>query len=145
MSDLNKIDWSKAPEWAVDVRDAREVNGLGLIFTNGDKRYVEIECAIYYPDRGLKDHFGLIMKSKIIETDSGVIRRSITPNAQSKIIKRGSVIREYKYGTYLESTVFTDVVKNERGQIEFKSITDSDTIIEYMKAESSLVLVCQTK
>lgn len=56
-------------------------------------------------------------------------------------IKKGSVIREYKYGYCIESTVITDPIKNERGQLEFKSQTSAGSIIEYMKNESSLELV----
>ena len=57
------------------------------------------------------------------------------------MIKIGSVIREYKYGTCIESTVISDPVKNERGQLEFKSETKSGRVIDYMKHESSLVVV----
>lgn len=58
----------------------------------------------------------------------------------SKIIK-GSVIREHKYDAYIESTVITDPVLNDRGQLEFVSETKTGRRIEYMKYESSLELV----
>ena len=57
------------------------------------------------------------------------------------MIKIGSVIREYNYGIYIESTVISDPVKNERGQLEFKSETNGGKVIDYMKHESSLVVV----
>lgn len=57
------------------------------------------------------------------------------------MIKIGSVIREYNYGIYIESTVISDPVKNDRGQLEFKSKTNGGRVIEYMKRESSLVIV----
>lgn len=56
-------------------------------------------------------------------------------------IKKGSVVREYKYGCCIESTVITDPIKNERGQLEFKAETSSGSIIEYMKSESSLEVI----
>lgn len=56
-------------------------------------------------------------------------------------IKLGSTIREYKYGVYIESKVITVPVTNERGQLEFQSVTKGGHVIEYMKHESSLVLV----
>ena len=57
------------------------------------------------------------------------------------VIKIGSVIREYKYGTYIESTVISYPIKNERGQLEFKSETKSGRVIEYMKHESGFTIV----
>ena len=57
-----------------------------------------------------------------------------------KIVK-GSVIREYKYGVYIESTVITEPITNERGQLEFISETKSGAKIEYMKYKQSLVLL----
>ncbi len=56
-------------------------------------------------------------------------------------IKKGSVIREYKYGYCIQSTVITDPIENERGQLEFKAETSIGSIIEYMKNESSLEIV----
>lgn len=57
-----------------------------------------------------------------------------------KIVK-GSIIREYKYGVYIESKVITDPIKNERGKLEFISETESGCKINYIKYESSLVLM----
>lgn len=56
-------------------------------------------------------------------------------------IKKGSVIREYKYGYCIQSTVVTEPIKNERGQLEFKAETSMGSIIDYMKNESSLEIV----
>jgi hypothetical protein len=56
-------------------------------------------------------------------------------------IKKGSVIREYKYGHCIQSTVITDPIENERGQLEFKAETSIGSIIEYMKNESSLDII----
>ncbi|CAM0077098.1 hypothetical protein VPHK391_0082 [Vibrio phage K391] len=53
-------------------------------------------------------------------------------------IKKGSVIREYKYGMCLESTVITDPFVNDRGQLEFDAKTKRGVIVEYMKHASSL-------
>lgn len=56
-------------------------------------------------------------------------------------IKKGSVIREFKYGHCIESIVITEPVLNDRGQLEFKSKTSSGSVIDYMKSESSLEVV----
>lgn len=56
-------------------------------------------------------------------------------------ITKGSVIREYKYGTYIESTVITEPIENARGQLEFKSRTHNGNIIEYQKHESGITVV----
>ena len=56
-------------------------------------------------------------------------------------IKKGSVIREHKYGYCIQSTVITDPIKNERGQLEFKAENSTGSIIDYMKNESSLEIV----
>ena len=61
------IDWSKAPKWAVDVRDANGAYGIGLIFTNDDKRYADIKNEDDNFERGQKDYLGVIVNSKIIE------------------------------------------------------------------------------
>ena len=60
------------------------------------------------------------------------------------MIKKGSIIREYKCGLFIESEVITDVT-NERGQLEFTAISNSNSlvcgtgkVIEYIKHESSL-------
>lgn len=60
---------------------------------------------------------------------------SITPK-----IKKGSVIREYKYGTYIESTVITDVEVVD-GKLKFISETKDGAQIPYLKYEDSLVLM----
>ncbi len=57
---------------------------------------------------------------------------------QAHVLKRGDVIREYKYGTFVESTIVTDVVTNERGQAVFVSETTDGAKINYMKHQSSL-------
>ena len=57
------------------------------------------------------------------------------------MIKIGSVIREYCYGTYIESTVISNPVKNQSGKLEFISRTESGQEIEYTKHESSPVVV----
>ena len=57
------------------------------------------------------------------------------------MIKKDSELRDSKYGTYIESKVITDVVTNDRGQLEFQSVTESGRIIDYMKYESSLTLI----
>ena len=56
-------------------------------------------------------------------------------------IQKGSVIREYKYGTYIESTVITEPIENARGQLEFKSRTHNGKIIQYQKHESGITVV----
>jgi len=56
-------------------------------------------------------------------------------------IKNGTKIREYGYGAYIDSTVITEPVKNERGQLEFKSQTSDGRVIDYMKRESSLEIL----
>ncbi|PSV00431.1 hypothetical protein [Photobacterium kishitanii] len=56
-------------------------------------------------------------------------------------IKKGSVIREYKYGVFVESKVITNVILNERGQLEFTSETKNGHKINYIKSESSLTLM----
>lgn len=63
---INKL-WAIAPEWALDIRDGAGKYGIGLIFTNQDKRYCEISN-ITESDYvcGDKDHIGLIFSSKII-------------------------------------------------------------------------------
>lgn len=67
MIDVSWLDWGKAPEWAVDVRNAEGNYGYGLIFTNDDKRYceVDIHCGGDYK-LGFKDHIGVIDNAKIL-------------------------------------------------------------------------------
>lgn len=59
------------------------------------------------------------------------------------MIKLGSVIREHKYGAYIESTVITEPITTEEGKLEFKSKTESGHVIDYLKNEDSLELVKQ--
>lgn len=56
-------------------------------------------------------------------------------------IKKGSVIRECKYGVFIESKVMDEPKKNDRGQLVFRSKTRSGHIINYQKHESSLEVV----
>lgn len=55
-------------------------------------------------------------------------------------IKKGSKIREYGYGTFIDSTVITEP-KLVNGKLEFKSETAGGVIIDYLKSESSLELL----
>lgn len=57
------------------------------------------------------------------------------------MIRIGDRIRECKYGVIIESVVITKPIKNERGQLEFKSKLDNGEVISYMKHESSLAIV----
>lgn len=71
------------------------------------------------------------------------LSRQLTQSVKSlkqtaHVLKRGDVIREYKYGTFAESTIISDVVTNERGQVEFVSETADGVKINYMKHQSSL-------
>ena len=59
-----KVNWDAAPEWADDVRDAKGVFGLTLIYTNDDKRYCDFIEPEY--DCGTKDFNNLIHSSEII-------------------------------------------------------------------------------
>lgn len=57
---------------------------------------------------------------------------------QAHVLKRGDIIREYGYGTFVESTIITDVVINDRGRAEFVSETKDGDKINYMKHRESL-------
>ena len=57
---------------------------------------------------------------------------------QAHVFKRGDVIREYGYGTFVESTIISDVVINDRGQAVFVSETEDGDKINYMKHRESL-------
>lgn len=61
------INWETAPEWAVDVRDAKGVYGIRLIFTNDDKRYCVVDSVCEFDrDIGEKDYLGVIPRSEIL-------------------------------------------------------------------------------
>ncbi|HBF45500.1 MAG TPA: hypothetical protein DDW91_02950 [Shewanella frigidimarina] len=63
---INEL-WKIAPEWADDIRDAEGSYGLGLIFTNNDKRFCsisDIEDDDY--DCGTKDYLRIIPTSIIV-------------------------------------------------------------------------------
>lgn len=61
------INWETAPEWAVDVRDAKGVYGIHLIFTNDDKRYCAVDSTCEFDcDIGEKDYLGVIHRSEIL-------------------------------------------------------------------------------
>jgi hypothetical protein len=58
-----------------------------------------------------------------------------------KKITKGTMIREHGYGTYIDSKVITEPVENERGQLIFKSETETGSIIEYMKHPDRLTIL----
>lgn len=61
------INWEIAPEWAVDVRDAKGVYGIRFIFTNDDKRYCIVDSTCEFDrDIGEKDYLGVIPRSEIL-------------------------------------------------------------------------------
>lgn len=59
-------------------------------------------------------------------------------SSNNKEITKGSRVREYGYGTYIDSVVLSDPIVNDRGQIEFYAKTQSGAIVSYMKSASSL-------
>lgn len=75
---MNKL-WLAAPDWAVDIRDAEGKLSLGLIFTNGDKRFCEapVEDSLHM-ELGDKDYSGIIHTSKIVSTREEVMSKSGT-------------------------------------------------------------------
>lgn len=56
-------------------------------------------------------------------------------------IKKGSVIREHKYGTYIETTVITDPIISDKGKLKFMAETNCGKTIEYLKSKSSFEVV----
>ena len=55
-----------------------------------------------------------------------------------KPLTNGCVIREYGYGTYIDSTITSDVTYNEKGQDIFTSETAEGKEVNYQKNPASL-------
>ncbi len=112
----------------VEYKVVTEGNSLGVIMQIGDYTITG-----YFYSHELNARFNLE------ETLSRQLNQYIQSLKQAAhVLKRGDVIREYKYGTFVESTIVTDVVTNERGQAVFVSETTDGAKINYMKHQSSL-------